>query len=220
LIVSQRLRGPRQDLPPLNIRVRRRQRLLGGDDGEKGDADCVLHGQPGDSLVGARPQDAGLRFAHRGAPQSEVERLPGQQPTDRTPPHTGCGRRRQDGARHRRDHRLWQQLPEDIVRRRAVRLPHRFESRQVSTSGDTDVRGCDGDLLEGRSHRWIVLQRVLQRLAEGECLGGRLRPLLRLRSCRTDTEGDDDSGQVRQSLHAVDADCTTIERGPDSTDHG
>ena len=66
------------------------------------------------------------------------------------------------------NHRLRQHLAEDVVGRRAVRLPQRVEPRQVGGPRDGHAGGRRVHLLERGADGRVVLDGVLERLLERE----------------------------------------------------
>src|SRR5262245_41117819 len=175
LVVSQCPRGARQHVASIDVGVRGSDRLLGGHDAEKRHSYCVLYGELCQTCLCTIASEASFRLAHDRASQPEIERFPREQATGGAAPDALRRGRGQHWSRDRGEHRLRQKLPEDVVGRRAIRLPERIEARQVCGFRDGDICGGGVHLLERRSHGRVMLDGELKRLLERELLRRPLR---------------------------------------------
>ena len=141
---------------------------MGANDREKRGADGGLHIETRQRFARTSPRDGGLRTGHGGLTETKVERFPREQCAGRAAPDAPAGCRRQDGTGHRGDHRLRQNLTEDVVRRATVRLPEGVEPWQIGRLRHADTRSRGVDLLERRPHRRVMVKSVLDRLIQGE----------------------------------------------------
>ena len=119
---------------------------------------------------------------------------------------SGC--RRQHGSGYRWNDGLGQQLAEDVVRGRAVRLPERIESRQIGGLRDADVGGRRVDLFHRGPDGGIVIERVLERLLQREGLAVRSAPPAPARRDSSTRQGN----RARQSWSdAIDSSADSVE---------
>ena len=176
LVVSQRVHGAGERVPPLHVGLGCDNGLFGDHNRKESSAHRALHVETRQRFVSARPHDCRVGATHRGSAETEVKRFPREQRACGAAPDAlaGCGRQHRSG--HRRDDRLRQELTEDVVRRRSIRLPERIETREIPSPRNADARRRRVHLLHGRLDSWIVFDSVLQGLLEGEHL--RWRALL------------------------------------------
>ena len=124
LVVDQHVHRTPQHVAAIDVGASRGDRALRRKQTEKGRSHCCLHVEPGERFARLRPRHRRLGAADGRIAKAEVERLPRQQRAGRAAPHALNGRGGQHRTRHRGNHRLRQHLAENVVRRRAVGLPH------------------------------------------------------------------------------------------------
>jgi hypothetical protein len=152
------VRRSSKNLASLHVSVGCGECLLRAEDCEKGAADGVLHGEPCQSFSGTSSDDTRLCLPHHGASKTEVDWVPGQQPSRGSTPDTPARRRGQDRTRDRWNDGLRQKLTVDVVGGGSVRLPDRIEARQVGSFGHAHVRRRCINLLERGSDSRIVIE--------------------------------------------------------------
>ena len=102
---------------------------------------------------------AGRRGIHAGAPQAEIERLPGDQHAYGAAPRGTEVVRADNRSGHGGDHALGgQEQSENIIACGPVSLRHGIHARQVGGAGQADARRGGVDLLLGDAHGRVVVQ--------------------------------------------------------------
>jgi len=103
-----------------------------------------------------------------GPPQAEIERLPGDQGSDGAAPGGAEVVRADYRTGHGRDRALRQQKPEDVVSGGPVHLRQSVHARQVGGSREAYAGGGGVDLLLRDLNGRVIVERVLNRLHDGE----------------------------------------------------
>jgi hypothetical protein len=123
LVIHEDLHGLHEHLTTIEIGFGGDHRALGGGHIEECGADSVLNVEPCQRFPGARLAERSFRADHRRVPHTKVEWFPGEQRAGRAAPYAWRGRIRQDRPGNGGQHALRQELPEDVVRSGAIRLP-------------------------------------------------------------------------------------------------
>ena len=174
---DQRIGGAHDDFRPVHPGLsgahglmRRHQREIGVGSGGCDFELCALERGLG---LGLRSRGGG----HGGPPQSEIERLPGDQRSDGAAPGGAEVVRADHRAGHGRERTLRQQQPEDVVSGGPIHLRQRVHARQVGGSREAYAGRGGVDLLLRDLNGRVIVQRVLNRLHDGERgrRGSRLR---------------------------------------------
>jgi len=170
LVIDQGVGGAREYIPALDIGIDSGHGLLSADDVEECAADSALHTESRQSLGRTGASHIGFGFPNDSRTKPEIDRLPREERTRSTPPDAVAGRGRKNRTRKGWNDRLRQQLAEDVVGRRAIRLPQRIQPWKIRRLGDVHVGRRCGDVLQRRANRWIVLECELEGLLKRECL--------------------------------------------------
>jgi len=159
-----------EDIAAIEVGLERVDGSLRAGHAQERCGDGRLNIEPGQRLAGTCARDPRLCGGDRSLAQAEIKRFPGEQRPHGAAPHAAARRLRQHRPGHGGDHGLRQDLAEDVVGGRPIRLPQGIQARQGCRLRDADTRRGDVHLLERRADRRVVIQRVLHRLVEREGL--------------------------------------------------
>ena len=164
----QRIGGPHDDFRPVHTGLGGARGFLRGNQRQTGVRRGYRYFEPGPLERGFRLGLGSRGGGHGGPPQAEIERLPGDQRSDGAAPGGAQIVRADHRAGHGRERALRQQQPEDVVASGAVDLRQGVHARQVGGSREAYAGRGGVDLFLRDLNGRVIVERVLNRLHDGE----------------------------------------------------